>query len=432
MIRTPATPRRFALPLSLAFAATIGCIAAPLPAQSDEDLAGKDWPNYRGPHHSGISHETGWVKDWPEGGPPIAWRADIGTGYASMAVVGGRVYAMGSKDGRETVYCLDADSGEPIWTHRYPAELIDKMHRGGPSATPSVHNGRVYTLSKDGQTFCLDAGNGDVVWQAKLQEAAGLRQPPNWGFASSPVVVGELVVFQAGPMVALHRDTGEVAWRSEQYPSAYSTPTPFEWNGRTVLGALNSFGLSVVDAANGEELSRYPWEARFDTNSASPVVQGEQLFLTAGYGKGCALVKLKPGQAELIYRRGDNEGISSQLSTPVLYDGLIYGVDGDGGGGRSINRRAYVVCMDWASGEIQWRERGLGAATLIASDGHLIILSENGELVIAEATPEGLQPRSRAKVLDGKCWTAPVLSHGRIYARNAGGELVCVDVRGDR
>ena len=429
MIRTFLAARGFVLMFSIAFAGALTGLTASLPAQSGEGAAGKNWPNYRGPHHSGISHETGWVKDWPEGGPPIAWRANIGTGYASMAVVGDRVYAIGSKSGRETVYCFDAGSGETIWTHSYPAKLIDKMHQGGPSATPSVHDGRVYTLSKDGQVFCLDAGNGEVVWRADLQEAAGLGEPPNWGFASSAVIVGDLAVFQAGPMVAFDKDTGEVAWRSKSYPPAYSTPRPFEWEGRTVLAALNTWGLSVVDAESGEEVSRYPWEAPSDTNSITPLVQGEEVFLSAGSNTGYAIVRLRPGRAELVRRRKGDQAMSAHVFTPVVYGGHIYGFDGNGGRGRRPNRRAYLMCMDWESGEVRWRERGLGAGTLIASDGHLIVLSEGGDLMVLRATPEGFQPRSRAKVLDGKCWTAPVLSHGRIYARNAGGDLVCVDVR---
>lgn len=405
---------------------TLGALAVPTARAQDGGYEGHDWPHWRGPQHDGISRETGWVQDWSGDGPPIAWRAQIGRGFSSFAVVGSRVYTMGHEGGEETVYCFDADSGDLIWEHGYEAALLDRMHEGGPTATPTVHEGRVYTLGKEGRLLCLNADDGEVIWRKEMQEVTGLEAPPQWGFASSGVVVDDTIVFQAGSTIAFDQASGEVVWRSKEYDPSYATPAPIEFDGKPALASLNSFGLAVVDARNGEELSTFPWETRFDTNATTPIVADGKAFLATGYGKGCALVDLQPGQADLLYRKQERgNSLSNHINTSVLYDGHIYGFDGN----TNRNKLGELVCMDFATGEEKWRHRGLGVGSLTISDGKLIILSDEGTLVLAEATPEGYQETGRKRILEGKTWTVPVLSHGRIYARTAEGEMVAVDVQ---
>lgn len=393
--------------------------------QAQDNAAGSDWPHWLGPDSTGISPERGWSAEKPK----VVWTTDIGVGFSSMAVVGDRVYAMGNKHQNDrdsdfdTVYCLDTGMGKKIWTFTYPARRVANLHEGGPSATPTVHDGRVYTLGKAGQLHCLSADKGEVLWQADLLKLLEMDKEPVWGFTSSGVIVGENIVFQAGPTIALDRKTGKVAWKSKSAKPAYSTPALFESQGKGRLAVLNTGGLVILDVGNGEEISRYPWKTSFDTNSTTPIVIGESVFLSTGYEKGCALLKMQSGEMGVIYR---NKHMSNHMNNSVLIGDHLYGFDGNS------HRSALVklVCIEAKTGQEKWRQEGLGCGSLIASDGKLIVLSDKGELVIAPASPEKFESISRTPVVKGKCWTSPVLSHGRIYCRsNDTGQLVCIDVR---
>jgi len=283
----------------------------------------------------------------------------------------------------------------------------------------------VYTLGKDGLVHKFDAETGKVQWTAELDKLLGMKTP-TWGFTSSAVIEGETVVFQAGSIVALNRKDGSLAWKSKAYEPAYSTPHPFTMNGKRYFAALNTFGLVVVEASGGKEFSNYPWKTDHDTNATTPIVQGDLLYISTGYDKGCALFRITPQQLTLVYRNKDRgRTMSNHMNNCVLVDGYLYGFDGNSHRSRNVD----LVCMDFKTGKQQWRHNGLGCGSLIASDGKLIVLSDSGELIIASASPQAYKPISRAQVLGGKCWTSPVLAHGRIYVRNARGDLACVDVR---
>lgn len=387
-----------------------------------EPYRGVDWPHWLGPNYSGISQEAGWRAKWDAGGPPIAWRVNIGIGFSSVAVAEGKLFAIGYDDGHEIVHGLDAATGKTLWTQKYPGAKIDNLHEGGPGATPTVAEGVVYTVGKEGQLHAWHADDGKMIWSNDLRKLTGRERVPAWGYTGSAVVVGDLVCYQAGQTIALDRRTGQVKWMSTEYEPAYTTPEPFESKGHSALAVLNSWGLVLLDAANGKELSKYPWQTRFSTNATTPLVHDGQVFLSTGYGRGCTLVNIRAGQCEPVY---ENKELSNHISNSVLLDGMLYGFDGNS----NRNKLVELVCMNWADGKVRWKQRGFGLGSLIISDGKLIILSDAGELVIAEATGAGYRELARARVLAGKCWTSPVLSHGRIYCHNAAGELVCVDVR---
>lgn len=400
----------------LALSMTMSVVAQAEPYQT------VDWPHWLGPNYNGISPETGWQAKWDAGGPPIAWRANIGIGFSSVAVVGGKLYAIGYDDGHEIVHCFDAASGQVIWSQKYPGEKVDNMHEGGPGATPTVADGTVYTVGKQGQLHAFDADDGKVVWSSDLRKLTGRDRVPPWGYTGSAVVLGDTVYYQAGQTLAMDRLTGKVKWMSTEYEPSYGTPQPFDSNGRQALAVLNTWGLVLLDAATGRELSKYPWQTRFSTNATTPIVHDGQVFLSTGYKRGCTLVNIRPGRCEKVY---ENKDMSNHLNNSILLNGQLYGFDGN----THRNRLGELVCMNWSDGTVRWKQRGFGVGSLIISDGKMIILSDAGELITAEATPAGYREISRAKVLDGKCWISPVLSGGRIYCHNAAGELVCVDVR---
>jgi outer membrane protein assembly factor BamB len=404
------------------FAVSIALSMTMIVTASAEPYRGVDWPHWLGPNHDGISPETGWRGKWDDAGPPIAWRANIGLGFSSVAVAEGRLFAIGYDDEHETVHCLDAATGKTLWTQKYPGAKVDNLHEGGPGATPTVVDGTVYTVGKEGQLHAYGAGDGKVVWSNDLRKLTGRDRVPAWGYTGSAVVLGDMVCYQAGQTIALDRHTGKVKWMSTEYEPAYGTPQPFQSNARDALAVLNTWGLVVVDASNGRELSKYPWQTRFSTNATTPIVRDGQVFISTGYGRGCTLLNIRPGQCERVY---ENKAMSNHINNSILFEGRLYGFDGN----THRNRLGELVCMNWTDGAVEWKQRGLGLGSLIISDRKLIVLTDDGELIIAEATTKGYHEISRARVLKGRCWTSPVLSHGRIYCHNAAGELVCVDVR---
>lgn len=378
-----------------------------------------DWPRWRGPRHDGISRETGWLDRWPEKGPPIAWRASVGTGFSSVSVADGRLFTMGNVDNKDTVYCLDAATGKKHWSHTYDAPLEDKLFEGGPTSTPTVAGDRVFTLSRWGDVFCFDAASGRIVWSRNVQKETGVRMP-GWGFAGSPLVHQEVLLLNIGAAgMALDVKTGKVVWTSENEEAGYSSPLPFRQRDEWFATVSSGEAYSAVNIRTGKPLWQARWITRYGLNAVDPILHDGHVFVSAGYNKGAALLKPGDGEPTIVWK---SKNLRNQLNCSVLLDGFLYGIDGD------TNTKATLRCVEWKTGEVRWTQDGIGAGSLMAADGKLIVLSEAGELLVAPATPDGFKPTGRAKVLDGKCWTVPVLANGRIYCRNARGELVCADV----
>jgi outer membrane protein assembly factor BamB len=354
--------------------------------------------------------------------PRIAWRAKVGTGFASFAVARGRVYTLGSSGGKDTVFCFDAATGKELWKHSYECALVDNLHEGGPAATPTVDGDFVYTLSKQGHLFRLAATTGAVEWKVELQGLLRVKMP-EWGFSGSPLIVGELLILDAGPLVAFDKVTGFVRWRStKSYKAGYGTAVPFSLGERKLLASLNNEGLLVVELETGKDHAFHEWKTPYDTSAATPIIDGDRIYISTGYGAGCALLRVTATRLEEIYR---NKNMRNHMNVCVLEGTHLYGFDRNADEGR----RLALVCQRFDDGEVAWRQTGLGCGSLMVADGKLIILSDRGELVIAEANAKEYREISRRKVLEGRCWTVPVLADGHIYCRNAAGDVVCVDVR---
>jgi len=390
---------------------------------------GADWPQWRGPDENGITTER--LPD-PPSFERIVWRKQVGTGFSSVAVAAGRLFTMGHRgsktDGNETVWCLDAETGAELWTHSYPAPLLDRFHEGGPGATPTVRQGRVFTYGKHGRLHCYEAKTGKLVWQRDMLAEAGLTGPPEWGFACSPYFPDEqTLVIEAGATFALEPATGKVRWRGGRFTPAYGTPKAFEMAGRKLLAVMKTEGLAVLDAANGRTVATTEWKTAFDTTATTPIVQGSRIFISTGYDRGCALFELAGDRLREIY---ENKRMANHMNNSVLVDGHLYGFDGTAHRGRPTE----FVCLEFATGRERWRVApgaALGCGSVMATaGGTLLILSERGELVAAPASPAGFQATARASVIGGRCWTVPVLAHGRIYCRNSRGDLVCVQAAG--
>ncbi|MCU0872365.1 MAG: PQQ-binding-like beta-propeller repeat protein [Pirellulaceae bacterium] len=386
---------------------------------SGQDKSSTDWPCWRGPAHKGISPETGWSRSWPAAGPRILWKASVGHGFSSFAVAGSRVYTMGNSNDVDTVFCLDAETGKVLWNHSYPCPLTPLSYEGGPSATPAADGDRLYTLSKSGHVFCLDAATGEIVWSKKLDPAP--RQEGDysvdWGYAASPLVLGDMLVLSVGwAGMALNKETGQRIWDNGPGRPGYSSPVPFTLGGRLGVAMLVARGVVAVEADSGKLLWTIPWRTTWDQNAPDLLVSEGKLFVSTGHGVGCALYEITSGTPQEIWR---NKNMRNELSSSVLWKGFVYGFDSH-----------RLVCVAWATGERQWSEAGLGRGTLILVDGYLIVLGDQGKLVLAEASGDGFKALGTLQMpAEGRYWTAPAFSGGRIFVRNAAGDGFCVDVR---
>lgn len=385
--------------------------------------AADDWPHWRGPDRNGISRETGWIDRWPEGGPPVAWKAGIGTGFSSFAVAGGRVYTTGFADEKDTVFCFDAQTGKTLWTHSSPSQLGDDFFDGGTTATPTVEGDRVYTIGRWGDAFCFQAATGKVVWSTNVQKSTGARVP-DWGYGGSPVVHGGLLLLNVGEAgLALDKKSGQVVWKSGDRDAGYSTLLPVKRGGAwaALLGSGKAY--LAVDPETGRELWSVRWVTEYGVNAADPIVHGDHVFISSGYDKGAALLKLGGGEPEVVWT---SKVMRNQMNPCVLLDGHLYGIDGNAG------KRPGLKCVEFATGAEKWTDPEIGSGSVAAADGKLIVLSDRGELMVARPSPREFKPHARAKVLGGRCWTVPVLANGRIYCRNSAGDVVCLDVRREK
>ena len=387
-------------------------------------LRAGDWPRWLGPDGTGVSTESGWKNNLEE----QAWKSKVGVGFSSVSVADGRVYTMGhdgkKSDGKETVYCLDAKTGKMVWTHSYPAPLIDYLHEGGPCSTPTVDGSTVYALSKHGILHAYGAEDGKILWKKEMMKEAGMRRPPEWGFAASPYPLGDLLLIEAGATFALDKKTGATQWKSQTYRSAYGSPTSFTHGKTNLIAVLKTDGLVILDAANGKTLAFEKWETSYRTNATTPIVQEDNIFISTGYKRGCALFKWEKGKLHKIY---ENRNLSTHMNNAIPVGDFLYGFDGN----VHMAGPKDFVCIRFSTGEVQWRSKdaGLMVGSLIVSGDRIIALGQRGELAIAPVDSEKFSPFAREQVIGGRCWTPPVLAHGMLYLRNARGDLVCLDLR---
>ncbi len=375
-----------------------------------------DWSQWQGPEGNGISSES--MPDLTK--VKVAWQKEIGKGYSGITTAGGRVYTLGH-DGKgiETLYCLSLKDGSEIWKESYSGELIARLHTGGPNATPLITGGRIYTMSKDGQVHCRSADTGKLIWQASLPKLLKVKVP-SWGFASSPQIVNNQLLFSIGKTVAIDPDNGKLIWTSDtEGRAAYATPRAFTVKGKDYAVVMSAQGAHVISLTDGKTLDLFRLEARSNMIATTPLLfpdsEGEFFVSTSFEGARLSF------DGEKLTTVWTNQNMRNKFSNSVLIDGYLYGVDG-----RHRTARTQIVCLNSKTGEQAWVEKNTGHGTIAAGNDGLCFLSDEGELITFDADPKKFNERARKKVLTDVCWTVPTLSQGRLFVRNDQGKLLCL------
>jgi outer membrane protein assembly factor BamB len=400
-----------------------------------------DWPQWLGPGRDGLTDETGLLKEWPEGGPQRLWLfEDCGFGYAGFSIVDGVLYTMGGRPTTEDaekqcqLIALDANTGKELW-HVGLGAMLENDWGGGPRSTPTVENGLVYALGGKGTLVCVSAKDGSEVWRTHLVDELGGAEP-NWGYCESVLLDGDLVLCtpggDQGAIAALDKATGKVRWRATDLDDKahYSSIIRAEINGQRQYIQLMETRVVGISPDDGRLL----WESPFPGRVAvipTPIVQGNKIFVTAGYGAGCSLVEVKPGnEAAELYDENARKLMKNHHGGVLLVDGHVYG-HSDGAG---------WLCMDFETGEQKWREREiLGKGAIAYADGKFYCVSEDdGEVVLIDASPESwqehgrfkLDPQTKIRSDRGKIWVHPVIANGKLYLRDQD-LLYCYDIKAE-
>ena len=401
-----------------------------------------DWLQYRGPMTSGITAEK-IGKPWPASGPKQVWKVPSEGGFSSFAVAGNRAFTLSLKefDGaqQESVVALDAATGKELWSAPLTFAKYDGGGKAGasgndggdgPRSTPTVVGDQVYVTSSQFAVTCFAAASGKTVWKRDLMKEHAGRMI-KWQNAASPLFAGGLLfVGGGGPgqsLLALDPKDGKVVWKAFDELITHATPVATNILGQPQIVFFLQSGLLAVEPKTGKELWRYKFDFKVST-AASPVVAGDIVYCSAGYGVGAGAVKIaKKGEgfeATEIYRIRGDKPLANHWSTPVLKDGMLYGL---------FQFKEYgngpFKCVDIKDGSVKWEREGFGPGHVILAGDQLVVLSDAGELVLLDPKPTAYMEIARAKVLEGKCWTTPVLANGRIYVRSTK-EAACFDVSG--
>jgi outer membrane protein assembly factor BamB len=393
--------------------------ARSVPAASERGA----WTDFRGPNRDGRYEGPPIRTDWPKEGLPLLWKQPIGLGYASFVVAGGRAFTIEQRRAREVVAAYDTATGRELWTDSWEGEFSEAMGGDGPRATPTYHDGRLYALGALGELRCLDAATGKVIWRRDIladNQASNL----DWGMSAAPLIVDDKVVVLPGgspgrSVVAYNRTTGEPIWQSLDDRQAYTSPMLATIGGVRqilVVTATRAVGLNPGD---GRLLWEYLWATNNGINVAQPVLlDGDRVFLSASYGHGAAVFAVaRSGDTFATRTIWENTRMKNRFTTSLLYRGHLYGLD-----------EAILACVDASSGELKWKGGRYGYGQVMLAGDHLIVLTEDGEVVLVKAAPERHEEVARFPAIDGKTWNHPVIADGRLLVRNLR-EMAAFDIR---
>ncbi len=386
--------------------------SAGLPAASAAPETAADWPGFRGPHRDGIVPGVRIETNWSASPPVQLWHRPIGPGWSSFAVHGHLLYTQEQRGEDEVVACYDAATGKPVWAHRDAARFWESNGGAGPRATPTVSNGRVYSFGATGILNALDARNGTLLWSSNPPSDTGTRVP-GWGFAGSPLVVGDLVIVAAvGRLAAYDIATGARRWVGPVGGDGYSSPQLFTINGVAQILLLSGQGAVSVAPADGSLLWQYAWPSGTRIVQPALITNGDILISASGAGGGANMRRLAVMHAHggwSVEERWTSTGLKPYFNDFVVHDGDAFGFDG-----------SLLACIDLQDGQRKWKggRYGSGQLVLLPDQGLLLVLSEQGELALVRAAPGQFTELARLPAIKGKTWNHPVLVGDLLLVRN--------------
>jgi outer membrane protein assembly factor BamB len=392
------------------------------PVAATERSTRSYWTNFRGPARDGRYDEIPIRTAWPAEGLRLLWKQPIGGGYASFVVAEGTAFTIEQRRQQEIVAAYDVETGRELWTHGSDAEFKESMGGDGPRATPTWEAGRLYSLGAEGDLRCFDAKTGRLNWSKNILKDAGAANL-SWGMAGSPLIVDDKVIVLPGgrsgkSVVSYNKLTGAQVWTSLNDIQAYVSPMLVTLSGKRqilVVTATRIVGLAIED---GSLLWESKWDTEMGINISQPIViDANHFFISSGYGKGAALVEISGSGDGLAARKvWENTSMKNKFNSSVLHEGNVYGLD-----------EGILTCVDVKTGERKWKGGRYGYGQVILASGHLIIITDAGELVLAKATPDKHTEVARFSAIEGRTWNYPAIADGRLLVRNQT-QMACFDL----
>ena len=397
--------------------------AAPAAADPDPVLHSTYWSDFRGPSRDGHYREQPIRTSWPSGGLQPKWKQPSGGGYASFVVANGRAFTIEQRGAEEVVAAYDVATGRELWTNRWKALFSESMGGDGPRATPTWRDGRVYALGGQGELRALDDATGKQIWRTNILDDAGAENLM-WGMSASPLVYRDSVIVLPGgnsgrSVAAYDRLTGKRLWSALDDRQGYSSPQLATIGGVEQILVFSASRLMGITPDRGELLWEYPWKTQYDVNASQPLMIGDnRVFLSTGYGSGAAVIELTQDGGKFSVREvWRNIRMKNQFTSSILLDGFIYGLD-----------ESILACVDAETGQLKWKGGRYGYGQTLLASGHLIVITEQGELVLVRATPERHEEIAKFPAIEGKTWNHPAMAGGILLVRN-GAEMAAFDLR---
>ncbi|MBK5295473.1 MAG: PQQ-like beta-propeller repeat protein [Acidobacteriia bacterium] len=407
--------QKAAEPAQTAAPATVEA-AAP---QASAHIASAYWADFRGPERQGHYEQKPILTVWPAQGLQRLWKQPAGGGYASFTIAEGMAFTIEQRRNQEVVAAYEVPTGREKWTNAWTANFQEGMGGDGPRATPVWDGGRVYAQGAEGELRCIDATSGKTIWNVNILRDNGASNI-QWGMANAPLVVdGKVIVLPGGSggksVVAYDKITGKRVWSALDDQASYTSPMLVTLAGKRqllIVTAKRAAGLTVEE---GKLLWEYPWTTEFDINCAQPIIVApNRFFISAGYGHGAAVVELS-GQGDRFQPRTvwQNTRMKNKFNSSVLYQGHIYGLDEN-----------ILACVNAETGDQKWKGGRYGYGQLLLASGHLVVLSESGDVALVKASPERHQEVAQFSAIEGKTWNHPAISDGLLLVRNTT-EMAC-------
>jgi len=388
--------------------------------------AANDWPQYLGPSRNGVYAGPALADAWGANGPKAVWRKQVGQGFAGPAVVGNRVILFHRVGNEEVLESLDAATGDAVWRYAYPTRYRDDFgFDEGPRAVPVVADGVIYTFGAEGQLHAVDLAKGTRLWSEDTMKRFGVPKG-FFGAAGSPLVEGGRVIANVGGdkagIVAFEAKTGKVLWSATDDDASYSSGVAATIGGHRLGVFLTRDSLVGLDPASGMVQFQRRWRARIaaSVNAATPIIVGDEIFVSAQYGPGAGVLRVNGSQLTDVWTSDDV--LSNHYATSVFYNGYLYGFHGRQEFGPSFR------AVEFQTGTVKWSQEQFRAGSVLLAGDRLLITREGGELILASASPQAFKPIARAQILQGVVRPYPALADGLLYVRNEN-TLVCLDLR---